>query len=185
MKVRHSMDQSCQFSYQILEEQPLDVPGIQKVNLAAFKNQSEANLVDQLRDTCAVFISLVAKCKDKVIGHILFTPVQIIAPGKMSITGIGLAPLAVLPEYQGSRIGSALCRSGLEKINMLGYPFIVVLGHPEYYARFGFKPAKNHNIFCALEGVPEEAFMIKIFDSAIMKDVAGSALYRQEFTDLT
>ena len=143
MKVMHSTDQSCQFSYQIVEEKPVDAQGIRKVNLEAFKTQSEANLVDQLRDTCAVFISLVAKCKDKVIGHILFTPVQILAPGKMSITGIGLAPLAVLPEYQRRRIGSALCRSGLEKVNLLGYPFIVVLGNPEYYARFGFKPAKN------------------------------------------
>ncbi len=180
-----NMDQTCQFLYRIVEEQPDDVPGIRKVNLAAFNSPGEAKIIDQLRDNCQIFISLVAKREDKVIGHILFTPVQIITPDQRALTGMGLAPLAVMPEFHGRGIGTALCREGIERISMLGYPFVVVLGHSGYYPKFGFKPAKQYNITCSFEDVPEEAFMIQVFDAEIMKTVTGTAYYRQEFNEIT
>jgi len=130
-----------------------------------------------------------------VIGHILFTPVQIITPDQRTLTGMGLAPLAVMPEFHGRGIGTALCREGIERISMLGYrierismlgyPFVVVLGHSGYYPKFGFKPAKQYNITCSFEDVPEEAFMIQVFDAEIMKTVTGTAYYRQEFNEIT
>lgn len=169
----------------IRDEQQEDLPGIREVNLKAFNSQGEADVVDLLRASCSVFISLVATHKKKVIGHILFTPAQLIISEKKIISGLGLAPLAVLPEYQGKGIGSALCRRGIKKIDALGYPFVVVLGHPGFYPRFGFLPAKKHDISCGYQGVPEEAFMIQVFNEEMMKSAAGTVYYRPEFDVVT
>jgi putative acetyltransferase len=98
---------------------------------------------------------------------------------------MGLAPLSVLPSYQGQGIGSELCRRGIRKIGALKYPFVVVLGNPGYYTRFGFSPAKQHNIACEYLDVPDNAFMIKVFDEEIMQDVIGTAYYRPEFGEIT
>ena len=179
-----NMKHSCQFLYQIVDEQPGDISGIRKVNFEAFNNLGEVHLVDQLREFCDIFISLVAKADNKILGHILFTPVQIVSPDQVSITGLGLAPLSVLPEFQGYGIGSNLCRSGIKKIILLGYPFVVVVGNHGYYTRFGFTSAKRHNITCALKNIPEEAFLINIIDVEAMKDLSGIAYYRQEFSEL-
>ncbi|MEA3326275.1 MAG: N-acetyltransferase [Chloroflexota bacterium] len=182
---RMNMKRSSKISYQIEEEQTVDIPGIRKVNLAAFKGQGEANVVDKLRYSCQIFISLVAKREDKVIGHILFTPVLIITPDQRTINGMGLAPLAILPEFHGCGIGSELCRVGIEKISMLGYPFVVVLGHSGYYSRFGFVPAKKYSITCSFQEIPDDAFMIHVFDAETMKNVTGTANYRHEFNEVT
>jgi len=164
----------------IREERPGDAQQIRIVNQRAFGQNEEANIMDKLRRTCPNAISLVAISGDQIVGHILFTPVTIQAEEKM-ITGMGLGPMAVLPEFQRQGIGSQLVKAGLKVIEKAEHPFVVVLGHPGYYPRFGFVPASRHRFVSEYEDVPDEAFMILVFDQSALKGVSGVAKYRPEF----
>lgn len=168
----------------IRKEQPSDIEQIRLVNTRAFGRAAEADVVDVLRQACPESLSLVAVNDDTVVGHILFTPVVIEAKDK-SIAGMGLAPLAVLPEFQRQGIGSDLARAGLEYMKQAHYPFVIVLGHPWYYPRFGFERASRHGIACEYENAPDEAFMILILDKAALEGAAGIARYRPEFAAAT
>ena len=173
---------SIQPSQLIIErETPHDIDSIYQVNLAAFGRADEAKVVNELRKNCEVFLSFVAKIGSNVIGHILFTPALIKKQEEGSTAGLGLAPLAVTPAYQGQGVGSALCEAGLKYIENFGYPYVVVLGSPRYYPRFGFRPAGDFGIRCAYENIPPEDFMIIIFDKEKMMGVSGIAYYRSEF----
>ena len=167
----------------IVEEGPEDISGIRLVNQLAFDGDYEADVVDRLRRNCPSILSLVAKQGEEVIGHILFSPARIVQVEGWTVPGMGLGPLAVHPEHQSKGIGSALCQVGMQCIQAELYPFVIVLGHPTYYPRFGFVTASTHGIRCAFKGVPDEAFMIRILDTAIMVGVTGTAYYRQEFDE--
>jgi putative acetyltransferase len=169
----------------ISHECPDDIAGIRRVNLAAFDGPVEASLVEQLRQTCPNCVSLVAKLEDQVVGHILFTPVRIEISGGDCIEGMGLGPMAVLPEYQRRGVGSALCEAGLKIIEQRGEPFVVVLGHPSYYPRFCFMPASAFGVICVYQDVPNDAFMIRVFNPDAMKGVQGVAYYRKEFDQVS
>ena len=97
--------------------------------------------------------------------------------------GAGLGPMAVLPEYQRQGIGGKLIETGNQKLREAGCPFIVVVGHPEYYPRFGFKPASGYGMKCEWD-VPDNVFMVLVTDRSKMKGVSGLAKYRQEFSDV-
>jgi putative acetyltransferase len=114
------------------------------------------------------------------VGHILFSPVTVKQSG-LAVEGMALGPLAVLPDHQRQGVGSALIRSGLELLGARACPFVVVLGHPEYYPRFGFEPASGRGIRSQWEGLPDEVFMILILDELRMENVGGVAWYRHEF----
>jgi putative acetyltransferase len=197
----------------IREERPGDAQQIRIVNQRAFGQNEEANIMDKLRRTCPNAISLVAISGDQIVGHILFTPLEImprcfsagldfgIIPTELNaplefltgftpvtiqaeekiITGMGLSPMAVLPEFQRQGIGSQLVKAGLEVIEKVKHPFVVVLGHPGYYPRFGFVPASRHRFVSEYKDVPDEAFMILVFDQSALKGVSGVAKYRPEF----
>ena len=154
---------------QVREETCADIPAVPAANRAAFGRIQEADLVDRLRQNCRDSLSLVATAKKRIVGHILFTPVDIFEIAG-SIKGAGLAPVAVAPEFQRQGIGAALIKAGIRMLEQTKSPFIVVLGHPEYYPRFAFAPAMIRGIRCEWE-VPEEAFMILVLDPVIMKDV--------------
>lgn len=124
----------------IRREKPEDIEGIRTVNESAFEQTQEADIVDVLRDHCPDVLSLVAVEGNRIVGHILFSPATI-QTHDGEVVGMGLAPMAVLPDYQGQGIGSKLIRSGLEALKESPYPFVIVLGHPKYYPRFGFVPA--------------------------------------------
>jgi putative acetyltransferase len=171
--------------WQIDFEQPGDVDGIHQVHQQAFDRPGEAEVVDRLRQDSPVFLSYVARSEGQILGHVLFTPACILQPDGSSLTGLGLAPLAVLPNFQGQGIGSALCREGLRRIDPALYPFVIVLGHPGYYPRFGFKPAANYGVQCAYEDIPDDCFMILILDHEKMSGVSGVALYRPEFDSVS
>jgi putative acetyltransferase len=163
------------------KEIPDDIPGIHELNIEAFDGPGEAHVVDLLRESCDPFISIVAEINGQVVGHILFTPVRLVPDEGEVLQGMGLAPLAVRPEFQNQGIGSILCKAGLEEMQTSGTPFVVVLGHPQYYPRFGFEPAANFNLRCSYAGVPEEAFMVRVFQPQKLEGLSGVMYYQQEF----
>ena len=156
-----------------------DAGRVRAVNLAAFEGAEEADIVDRLRGAGGRQLSLVAEVDGELVGHILFSEVTV--GGAPTATGMGLAPMAVLPGHQNRGIGSALVRRGLAMLRDEGCPFVVVLGHPTYYPRFGFVPASRHGLTCQYEGVPDEAFLVHELTAAGLRGVAGVARYRPEF----
>ena len=165
----------------IRDEEEGDEAAIRRVLDAAFGTPIESGLVDALRAGCRDRVSLVAVDEDEaVVGHVLFTPV-VIEGEHGAIEGYGLAPMAVHPSVQRSGIGSALVRAGLERLDRSGCPFVVLVGHPEYYPRFGFVPAFAHGVRCQWDGVPDDAFMIRPGDPSGESHLAGLARYRPEF----
>jgi len=163
-------------------ERPEDIPYICIINEHAFEQATEANIVDKLRKSCPDCLSLVAEDGNDLVGHILFSPVVIEDTGRR-VEGMGLAPVAVLPIRQRRRIGSALVRRGLDILRERRCPFIIVLGHPDFYPRFGFEIASKYSLSSQWEGVPDEAFIVLILDDHTMKGVSGIARYRDEFND--
>jgi putative acetyltransferase len=161
-------------------ERPGDVEGIRETNLLAFGEPLEARLVDALRGT-ADYLSLVATLDDRVVGHILFTPVTIEPSVDRRIAG--LAPMAVRPEHQRSGIGGQLIRAGLDACRRSGYAAVVVLGHPEYYPRFGFVPADMFGLTCEFPS-PPEAFMAIGLDANALSGIRGRVCYRPEFSEV-
>jgi putative acetyltransferase len=166
--------------FDIRIECPADIPGVRAVNKAAFETGAEAALVDALRENGKFVLSLVADIGGQIVGHILFTNIEM-EPGGAQARMLGLAPMAVRPEWQGRGIGSALVRRGLEDCRDFGYRGVVVLGHPNFYLRFGFTPASSHGI-SSIYDAPDEAFMaVALGDEELPK---GLALYQPEFADV-
>src|SRR5688500_17833716 len=145
---------------------PDDVAAIREVNNRAFGQDQEGNIVDALRANGAALLSLVATVDGRVVGHIMYSPITI-----GDATGAALGPMSVLPEHQRHGIGSKLVEEGTRKIRDAGYPFIIVLGHANFYPRFGFKPASTHGVECEWP-VPDEAFMLLVLDETKMQTVS-------------
>jgi putative acetyltransferase len=167
---------------EIRYEKSGDISSIRKVNQAAFETGTESDLVDALRDKNADVISMVAEKENRIVGHILFSPVTLTAAGS-EVTLLGLAPMAVLPEYQNQGIGSKLVEMGLDECRRKGYPAVVVLGHPDYYPRFGFVPSQKYNISSEYD-VPAEVFMVLELQSEALNGLAGIARYHEAFAEL-
>lgn len=166
---------------QIRHENTTDYDAVRHINEAAFESPAEAGLVDALRDQCETVISLVAEKDDQLVGHILFSPVTL--PGHRNLQLMGLAPMAVLPEFQRQRIGSDLATAGLEQCRAAGIDAVVVLGHPEYYPKFGFVPASRFKIGCEYD-VPDEVFMMIELKSGALEGCWGTINYHSAFADL-
>ena len=164
----------------IRREQPNDVAAVRAINESAFGQPAEATIVDAIRAACPDAVSLVAADGNQVVGHILFSPV-FVAGENGSRQAMALGPMAVAPERQRQGIGSLLVQAGIDAIHQQDCPFIIVLGHPEYYPRFGFVPASSHGLRCQWEGVPDEVFMVMILDEAASAGVSGTIRYRDEF----
>jgi len=152
----------------IRAEKESDRDAVFAVNLSAFETPAEATLVDVLREQAQPVLSLVAEKNGNVVGHIMFSPVSLSENPDLKV--MGLAPMAVAPEHQRKGIGSALVRAGLEQCRQLGFVAVVVLGHPEYYPRFGFSPSSRFGIDSEYE-VPEEVFMAVELESEADEDV--------------
>lgn len=159
---------------QIRKEQREDIDAIRFVNEKAFDRPQEANIIDRLRQSCSSLLSLVAVLEGRVIGHILFSPAAIESNGHVT-QGMGLAPLAVLPEHQRQGVSSQLVQEGLNVIGKSSNPFVIVVGYPGYYCRFGFEPASKYGIRSQWENIPDEAFMILILDKSIAHGLSGLA----------
>ncbi len=163
----------------IRREGPHDIAAIRSVNEQAFGGSSEANAIDRLRERGAEMLSFVAVIDDRVVGHLLFTSIVIAAPDR-TWPGLGLAPLSVLPEFQRQGIGTALMNAGLEECRRLGHERVIVLGHPDYYPRFGFERARQYGVRFEFEA-PDEACMILALRPGALAGVSGVAKYQPEW----
>lgn len=156
------------------------------VTTAAFANSEfghngESELIDALRVQCDAFLSLVACSGGEVVGHVLFTPVAI-RTSACETVGMGLAPMSVMPKHQGAGIGSLLVTNGLCRLRDDGCPFVVVLGHPNYYPRFGFVPATQYQVSHGFTGIPQDVFFILNNAVDSMNTLAaGRAYYHSAF----
>ncbi len=166
----------------IRSEEPEDLSAIHAVNVAAFPSPAEADLVDKLRSEGAHVLSLVALDGERVIAHILFSPV-IIETESGTVDAIGLGPMSVLPDRQREGIGSQLVKAGLSECTAMGHSAVVVLGHPQYYPRFGFNQADRHGISCEFPS-PPEAFMVMALQDGALDGVSGLAKYHRAFSEL-
>jgi len=166
----------------IRPEVPTDIPDIHQVNALAFGRANEADLVAALRRAGTLSISLVAEQAQRIVGHIAFSPVTIVS-GATAVEAIGLAPMAVRPDYQRQGIGSQLVQAGLATCGETRYGVVVVLGHPHYYPKFGFMPSKPHGIEWEHE-VPEEVFMVKELQRGALARTRGVVQYGPAFNEV-
>jgi predicted N-acetyltransferase YhbS len=161
-----------------------DYEQITTLHSLAFNRDSEARLVEKLRRTPIYIreLSLVARYKNTVIGHILFYPIKINSHGKKCVS-LALAPISVIPRFQNRKIGTKLIREGLEKARKLGFKSVIVVGHPEYYPRFGFEKASKYGISASFH-VPDNALLAISLEKDALKDCRGAVVYPNEYNEV-
>jgi putative acetyltransferase len=164
----------------IRAERPSDHADIRDVNRVAFGGEDEARLVDALRDGGFARVSLVAEIGDRVVGRILFGDLPIITPGGQ-VEAVFLAPLAVVPAHQRGGIGSLLVEEGLRACRECGHRIAVVLGHPEFYGRFGFSAKLAEPLESPYSG---PAFMALELVPGALDGVTGGVRYPPPFEAL-
>lgn len=160
----------------IRNETDADVSAVTELTVAAFKtldisNHTEQFIIEALRAAGALTISLVAEIGGRVIGHIAFSPLTI-SGGTQNWYGLG--PVSVLPEYQQQGIGKALIEEGLSRLKDMSAQGCCLVGHPDYYRKFGFKNVSG--LVC--EGVPQEVFFALSFDGNIPQ---GTVTFHEGF----
>jgi putative acetyltransferase len=155
-----------------------DGAAVRAVNEAAFETSAEADLVEALHRKGVSLVSLVAEVDSEVVGHILFSAVTLVDHIGLRVGGLG--PMAVLPAYQRKGVGAALVRAGLARCKDLGCCAVVVVGHPEYYPRFGFVPAHRYALRCEYD-VPAEVFMVAELEAGALNAASGLVRYDDVF----
>jgi putative acetyltransferase len=167
----------------IRSESPNDYSQISDVIYSAFEQKNEVRLVKTLRASPDFIgeLSLVAILNNLIIGHILFSKI-IIKSEKAEFPALALAPLAVKPEFQNQGIGSKLVEKGLEECKRLNHKIVIVLGHPNFYPKFGFKPANDFGVMAPF-AVPNESFLILELTSGALRSVSGIVEYPLAFDE--
>lgn len=165
----------------IREEQASDHQRVYEVNRLAFQQEDESRLIEKIRagQNYIPGLSLVAEIDDKIVGHIIFSKIKIVGEDFVC-NSLALAPMAVIPGYQKKGIGSRLVEDGLKRAEELGFKSVIVLGHPEYYPRFGFLKASKWGIKRPFE-VPDEAFMAIELNGRALDGKSGIVSYPDEF----
>ena len=161
-------------------EEEADIPAIREVHRIAFGTELEAKLVDALREQNHLRLSLVAELDGQVVGHLALSELTIHAP-QGPIAALALAPVAVLPAHQRQGIGTRLVRECIGAGRKLGYGIMLVLGHPEYYPRFGFSPELAQPLDAPYAG---EAFMALELLPNALRGVTGKVEYARPFSQL-
>lgn len=158
-----------------------DESAIHALNRSAFATAAEADLVATLRREANPFISLVAEDDGDMLGHILFTAVGLAEHPRVPV--LGLAPMAVTPARQRQGLGSALVESGLGVCRQYGAMGVVVLGHPDFYRRFGFLPASHFGLHSSYP-VPDDVFMALELQPEGLTGLNGLVSYQPAFDAL-
>jgi putative acetyltransferase len=163
----------------IRAETEADRAAVRSANEGAFERSAEADLVEVLRGKA------VAEVESTIVGHVLFSPVALTEHPHLNIMGLG--PLAVAPAHQRKGIGSALVREGLERCRQFGCHAVVVVGHPQYYPRFGFVSATKYAIRCEYDvpegqrNQPHHVFMIAELEAGALGGASGLVRYDEVF----
>ena len=162
----------------VRDEQPADRVAVREVNEMAFGQPTEANVVEVLHQWQAAVLSLVAIVDARIAGHILFSPVTVEHDAGKRLAG--LAPVAVRPKLQKQGIGSLLVRAGLVRCHAAGCDGVVVVGHADYYPRFGFARADAFGLCCEYD-VPPEVFMALALPGRSLDGVSGVVRFHPAF----
>lgn len=167
----------------IRTEEPKDYKQVYELNYHAFnKREDESKLIEKIRSSESFIpeLSIVAAENDRVLGHILISKAQVIHESAGYDVTV-LAPIAVLPEYQRQGIGAALINEGLKRCADLDYGLVLLIGHPSYYPKFGFVPARHHGLELKQFKVPDPVFMVcELIDGELNK-VKGELQYPKAF----
>lgn len=178
----------------VRKEVDQDFVAVRNLNINVFSTDSESRLVDALRES-GPCISLVAEKNGLIVGHILFSPVTVnettqcdetlacAEPKHAQLCLYGLAPMAVQATKQNNGIGSKLVFAGLTECERLGVDAVVVLGHPKYYPRFGFRSSLEYGVD-SIYDVPADVFMVKELVPGSLDTVSGRVHYSSAFSDL-
>lgn len=162
-------------------ERTSDHSAVYEVNRLAFGRVEEADLVERIRPLTSEITSMVAVLEDVIIGHVLFSPVTVQNnPG--GIAAMGLGPVAILPDYQRQGIGTRLTEVGLRQCKLSGCKIVFVLGHPEYYPRFGFRLAADGGFFFKDPGFDPYFFFLELEPGA-SSELSGEVRYLPPFDD--
>ncbi|MFY9150480.1 MAG: N-acetyltransferase [Prolixibacteraceae bacterium] len=171
----------------IRKETPEDYQWVIELTEKAFEtleisDGTEGKLVENLRKSESFIseLSLVAELNGKVIGHILFTPI-LIDNGQEIFESLVLAPVSVLPEFQKQGVGSRLIHEGHRMARQLGFTSVIVVGHPEYYPKFGYKPASHWKIKSPIELPSDDVFMALELVHGALNKVSGKVIFPPEF----
>lgn len=160
----------------IRKEKESDIDKVFAIHKTTFPQTKEAELVDELRKAPCDIISLVAATNNDIaVGHVMLSPVYI--DGQLS--GMGLAPLSVLPQYQNQGIGTKLTKIGIQEAIDKNYKLITVIGSPSFYNRFGFVCSSKYGLKSQYDDIAEENFMALSFDNKHWNN--KTVIYRNEF----
>lgn len=161
-----------------------DEEQIRNVNVQAFGRDAEARLIELLRGSRFYVegLSLVAEQDNQIIGHIMLSMAMLISNQEV-MPILALAPMAVLPEYQNQGVGTRLVKTGLKRAENSKFPAVVVLGHPEYYPRFGFVRASEKGVYAPF-GAPDEVYMVMELTPNALANITGTVRYPPCFDDI-
>ena len=162
-------------------ESDQDHKAVWNVNRLVFEAEDEANLVDALRDGGYVEVSLVAEADGEIVGHILLSRITIVTEAQR-VDALSLAPMAVVPSHQRQGIGSKLLEAGLEACQKRNNKIVVVLGHPEFYPRFGLSAELAQPLESPFGG--GEAWMAMELVPGVLSGIEGRIEYPPPFSDL-
>jgi len=165
-------------------ERPDDFQQVARLIEMAFRQKNEAILVEKLRYNKKYNsnLSIIAEYNECIIGHILIFPI-VIRSEDAEMESLALAPLSVSPEFQKMGVGSRLVQEGLRSARKFGFGSVIVLGHPEYYSRFGFVPASKWGIKAPFD-VPDDAFMAMELEAGSLLNSGGVVEYPEEFSQV-
>ncbi len=171
----------------IRKETPEDCDRVFELTQKAFETleiseHNEGQLVEKLRKAPTFIdeLSMVAELDDQVVGHILFTPMMI-ENDEQKFQTLILAPVSVLPQFQKMGIGGQLIRAGHQKAKELRFKSAILLGHPEYYPRFGYKPASKWGIKTQIPLPSDDVFMAVELTDGALSNVSGMVIFPPEF----